>query len=89
MILKEFGVPGGLVVTILTLILTGALVPGKTVAQLLEQSRAGASAWKELYESERKARLDQSAMAKESVEAVRTVEHIVRAIDQKAGGSEL
>lgn len=78
----------GVAAAVAWMVYTGRLVPGKVVDRIVKQSEANAEIWERAYQMSEEARKQQAGIVHDSVEAVRTTEHVVRALNEAAGGGQ-
>lgn len=76
---RDFGY-GGVILSVIYLILTGKLIPQSQVERLL-------AIWQKAYEISEESRKQQAELMKDSVEAVNTAADVVRSL-RKAGGKQ-
>lgn len=77
------------------LVVTGRLRPERLIQEIrvdrdarITEAREQAGIWKQAYETEHAARMEQESAIRETLEVTRTVEHLVRALREVATGSE-
>jgi hypothetical protein len=86
LLVREFGLPLGLLASVFVLMMTGRLIPRGTVDKLLKAESDRGNLWEKAYQTEHAIRMEQDKIMRESIEGMRTTTEIVRAIDRKTGG---
>jgi len=88
LLVREFGLPLGILASVFVLLMTGRLIPKATVDKLVKAESDRGDMWAEAYKTERALRVEQDKIMRESMEGVRTVTEMVRTLDRARRAGE-